>query len=159
MARHKTAYYSVAVPLACGALIGGGTEEQIEALRAFGMDTGLAFQLQDDLLNLVGKKEATQKDFRSDITEGKRTMLVVHALANPAVADELRAILDAHTADPDRLARAVELLDEAGSLDYVRNYSLELVRNAKERLESVELEPAYKDLLFSMADFFVHRLV
>lgn len=86
-------------------------------------------------------------------------MLVVHALANPAVADELRAILDAHTADPDRLARAVELLDEAGSLDYVRNYSLELVRNAKERLESVELEPAYKDLLFSMADFFVHRLV
>ena len=159
MARHKTAYYSVAVPLACGALIGGGTEEQIEALRAFGMDTGLAFQLQDDLLNLVGRKEATQKDFRSDITEGKRTMLVVHALANPAVADELRAILDAHTADPDRLARAVELLDEAGSLDYVRNYSLELVRNAKERLESVELEPAYKDLLFSMADFFVHRLV
>lgn len=53
----------------------------------------------------------------------------------------------------------MELLDEAGSLDYVRNYSLELVRNAKERLESVELEPAYKDLLFSMADFFVHRLV
>lgn len=159
MARHKTAYYSVAVPLACGAIIGGGNEGQIEALRTFGMDTGLAFQLQDDLLNLVGKKEATQKDFRSDITEGKRTMLVVHALANPEVSDELRSILDAHTADADRLAHAVDLLDRAGSLSHVRTYSLELVRNAKERLADVELVPECKDLLFSMADFFVHRLV
>lgn len=159
MARHKTAYYSVAVPLVCGALIGGGTTEQIEALRAFGMDTGLAFQLQDDLLNLVGTKEATQKDFRSDITEGKRTMLVVHALSNPVVAAELRTILDSHTTDSAQLERAVELINQAGSIEYVRTYSLDLVRNAKKRLEPVELSPGPKELLFSMADFFVHRLV
>ena len=159
MARHKTAYYSVAVPLACGAIIGGGSDEQIEALRAFGMATGLAFQLQDDLLNLVGEKESVQKDFRSDITEGKRTMLVVHALGNPAVADELKAILSAHATDPAVLARAVELLDQAGSLEYVRTCSLELVRKAKTDLEPIALASQPKELLFSMADFFVHRLV
>ena len=75
MASHKTAYYSVAVPLACGAIIGGGTDEQVEALRSFGMATGLAFQLQDDLLNLVGDKESVAKDFRSDITEGAPSWL------------------------------------------------------------------------------------
>jgi geranylgeranyl diphosphate synthase type I len=159
MATHKTAYYSVAVPLACGAIIGGGSDEQIEALRSFGMDTGLAFQLQDDMLNLVGEREAAQKDFRSDITEGKRTMLVVHALGCPAVADELRQILNAHTADHALQARAVELIEQAGSLDYARSYALELVRGAKERLAGVELVAEPKDLLFSMADFFVHRLV
>ena len=80
MATHKTAHYSGAVPLAIGAIIGGGTEAEIEALRNYGLDTGLAFQIQDDLLNLVGDEESTQKDFRNDITEGKRTLMVVHAL-------------------------------------------------------------------------------
>ena len=161
MARHKTAYYSVAVPLACGAIIGGGSNEQVEALRSFGMATGLAFQLQDDLLNLVGDKESVQKDFRSDITEGKRTMLVVHALANaePADAAELRAILSSHTADSGQLARAVELIERAGSVEFVRTFSLGLVRDAKAALAPVPLEVEPKELLFSMADFFVHRLV
>ncbi len=159
MASHKTAYYSVAVPLACGAIIGGGTDEQVEALRSFGMATGLAFQLQDDLLNLVGDKESVAKDFRSDITEGKRTLMVVHALANPQVSDELRGILSAHTTNPELLARAVELMEQAGSIAHARELSLKLVREAKEALAPVELAQPAKDLLFSMADFFIERIV
>ena len=159
MASHKTAYYSVAVPLACGAIIGGGTDEQVEALRSFGMATGLAFQLQDDLLNLVGDKESVAKDFRCDITEGKRTLMVVHALANPQVSDELRGILSAHTTDPELLARAVELMEQAGSIAHARELSLKLVREAKEALAPVELAQPAKDLLFSMADFFIERIV
>ncbi len=159
MASHKTAYYSVAVPLVCGAIIGGGTQGQVEALRSFGMATGLAFQLQDDLLNLVGEQEAAQKDFRSDITEGKRTMLAVHAMGCPEVAGELRGILESRTSDPAELARAVELIDRAGSIDYVRAYSIDLVSGAKEALAPVPLDAGAKELLFSMADFFIHRLV
>ena len=159
MASHKTAYYSVAVPLACGAIIGGGTDEQVEALRSFGMATGLAFQLQDDLLNLVGDKESVAKDFRCDITEGKRTLMVVHALANPQVSEELRGILSAHTTDPELLARAVELMELAGSIAHARELSLKLVREAKEALAPVELAQPAKDLLFSMADFFIERIV
>ena len=159
MASHKTAYYSVAVPLACGAIIGGGTDEQVEALRSFGMATGLAFQLQDDLLNLVGDKESVAKDFRCDITEGKRTLMVVHALANPQVNDELRGILSAHTTDPELLARAVELMEQAGSIAHARELSLKLVREAKEALAPVELAQPAKNLLFSMADFFIERIV
>ena len=70
MATHKTAHYSGAVPLAIGAIVGGGTETQVEVLRNYGLDTGLAFQIQDDLLNLIGKTESTKKGFRDDITEG-----------------------------------------------------------------------------------------
>ena len=80
MATSKTSYYSAAYPLLCGAIVGGGTAEQRSALEAFGLKAGLAFQLQDDLLNLVGNAKTQGKDFRSDITEGKRTLLVVKAI-------------------------------------------------------------------------------
>ena len=80
MATSRTAYYSAAYPLLCGAIVGGGTAEQRSALEAFGLKAGLAFQLQDDLLNLVGDAKTQGKDFRSDITEGKRTLLVVKAI-------------------------------------------------------------------------------
>ena len=159
MASHKTAYYSVAVPLACGAIIGGGSDEQVEALRSFGMAAGLAFQLQDDILNLVGDKESVAKDFRSDITEGKRTLMVVHALANPSVADELRGILNVHTADTAQLARAVELMEQAGSIEHARRLSLHLAAQAKAAIQDIELDASAKELLFSMADFFVQRIV
>ena len=105
MANHKTAYYSGAVPLAVGAIVGGGSETQIETLRAFGMATGLAFQIQDDVLNLVGTRESTKKDFRSDITEGKRTLVAVHALQHSERARRLLAILSARETERGRARR------------------------------------------------------
>ena len=158
MATLKTAYYSGATPLVCGAIMGGGTTEQIDALRSFGLHTGLAFQIQDDLLNLVGKKEASNKDYRTDITEGKRTLVVVHALAHTEHRDELVGILQAGTSDPALLARAVELFEEAGSIEYARSYSLELTAAAKKSLEDIELDEHCHSLFMSMADFFIDRL-
>lgn len=158
MATLKTAHYSGATPLACGAIMGGGTTEQIDALRSFGLHTGLAFQIQDDLLNLVGKKEASNKDYRTDITEGKRTLVVVHALAHTEHRDELVGILQAGTSDPALLARAVELFEEAGSIEYARSYSLELTAAAKKSLEGIELDEHCRNLFMSMADFFIDRL-
>ena len=160
MATCKTAHYSGAVPLAIGAIIGGGSETQIEGLRNYGLDTGLAFQIQDDLLNLVGKTESTKKGFRDDITEGKRTLVVVHALQNLDEADSKRLIeiLSSHAKDPAVLDEAVELMNKAGSIDYARNYAENLTSIAKNRLVGViDASPA-RDLLVSMADWFVNRL-
>ena len=112
MATHKTAHYSGAVPLAIGAIVGGGTEQQIEALRSYGLDTGLAFQIQDDLLNLIGSEESTKKDFRSDITEGKRTLMVVHALQNSSKRERLIEILSSKEKDSAVLAEAVDIMVE-----------------------------------------------
>lgn len=160
MASHKTAYYSASTPLACGAICGKGSEEQIEALRDFGMDAGLAFQLQDDLLNLVGDASAQGKDFRSDITEGKRTMAAVWALAHleGAVHDELYTLLSSGTTDEGARARAVELMEACGALSFVRQEAHAHVERAKARLEGVDLADGPRATLLSMADFFVERL-
>ncbi len=160
MATCKTAHYSGAVPLAIGAIVGGGTETQIEGLRNYGLDTGLAFQIQDDLLNLVGKKESTKKGFRDDITEGKRTLVVVHALKNLEGADRARLIeiLSAHTKDLDLLEEAVQIMTKSGSIEYARNYAENLTSIAKNRLVDMIAPSPARDLLISMADWFVNRL-
>lgn len=158
MATHKTAHYSGAVPLAVGAIIGGGAEAEIEALRNYGLDTGLAFQIQDDLLNLIGKEESTQKDFRSDITEGKRTLVVVHALQNSAQRDRLIEILSSKEQDPEILEEAVNIMQDSGSIDYARNYAENLTSISKNRLIDMIEPSSTRDLLISMADWFVNRL-
>ncbi len=160
MATHKTAHYSGAVPLAIGAICGGGTEAQIEGLRNFGLDTGLAFQIQDDLLNLIGTEESTKKDFRSDITEGKRTLVVVHALKHgvPQQNARLIEILSSKTKDPEILAEAVNIMQATGSIDYARNYAENLTSISKNRLLGVVEPSPARDLLISMADWFVSRL-
>jgi len=157
MANHKTAFYSGGVPLAVGAIIGGGSTAQVETLRAFGMAAGLAFQIQDDVLNLCGTAESTKKDFRSDITEGKRTLVAIHALLNAARRERLLEILSAHSVAPAVLAEAVEIMGEAGSIEFARTYARDLIISAKDGLiEAVPPSPA-RELLGSMADFFVER--
>ena len=157
MANHKTAFYSGAVPLAVGAIIGGGSTAQVETLRAFGMAAGLAFQIQDDVLNLVGTKESTKKDFRSDIAEGKRTLVAIHALQNAAERDRLLEILSAHTTDPALLSEAVGIMEAAGSIEYARGYGRDLIVAAKDGLVDAVEKSRARDLLGSMADFFVKR--
>ena len=158
MAIHKTAHYSGAVPLAIGAIIGGGSELEVEALRNYGLDTGLAFQIQDDLLNIEGDPETVGKDFCSDITEGKRTLMAVHALQNSNRRDRLEEILSSKTTDPAMLAEAVEIMRESGSIDYARNYAEHLTSIAKTRLIDMIAPSPARDLLVSMADYFVSRL-
>ncbi len=157
MANHKTAFYSGAVPLAVGAIVGGGTEDQIEALRSFGMAAGLAFQIQDDVLNLVGGEEAKAKDFRSDVTEGKRTLVAIHALRNSPDARRLLEILSARATDPSILEEAVRIMCEAGSVEYASAHAEGLILGAKPGLESALPDSKAKRLLLEMADFFVAR--
>lgn len=160
MATHKTAHYSGAVPLAIGAIIGGGTEAEIEALRSYGLATGLAFQIQDDLLNLVGREESTKKDFRNDITEGKRTLVVVHALGalDGLERERLIEILSSRTKDPAELEEAVTLMEQAGSIEYARRYAEELTETAKTNLNQALSPSDARELLESMADWFIDRL-
>ena len=128
MATHKTAHYSGAVPLAVGAI------------------------------NLVGTEESTKKDFRNDITEGKRTLVVVHALQNSPRRERLVEILSSKEKDPAVLAEAVAIMEEAGSIEYARNYAENLTSIAKNRLVDMVKPSTARDLLISMSGWVVKRL-
>lgn len=160
MATHKTAYYSGASPLAIGAIIGGAPEDVVEALRAYGLATGLAFQIQDDILNLIGTEESTKKDFRNDITEGKRTLMVVYALnhAAPSQRERLIEILSNRETDPCVLDEAVAIIDDAGGIAFARAYADKLIEEAKPAVLNALAPSTARGVLLSMADWFVTRL-
>ena len=88
MATKKSAYYSVSVPCVLGAICADANPDIVNALQDFGLNLGLAFQIQDDLLNLVDDTNAN-KDFRNDITEGKRTLIVCKAIETSKDKDEV----------------------------------------------------------------------
>lgn len=163
MVTSKTAWYSAALPLYIGAIAGGAGKDDAEGLVDLGLHAGVAFQIQDDLLNLVGNAAAQGKDFRSDVTEGKRTLAVVWALEHLGEAErgELVALLESGTADEGRLARAVELIEDGGGIAHCREVASREAIAAKERAAGLErqglVSPEAHELLDSMADFFVQR--
>lgn len=159
----KTAWYTVASPLYAGALAAGAEPDAVRGLIEVGLPAGLAFQLQDDLLNLVGDADAQGKDFRSDITEGKRTLAVVWALEHLGGAErsELVELLESRTDDTSRLARAVELIELGGGIDKCRELAaektVEAQKRARELAEYGVITTEAAELLVSMADFFINR--
>ena len=108
--RFKTAAYTVERPLHLGAVLAGGGPETIAALRSYGADIGVAFQLRDDLLGVFGDPAVTGKPAGDDLLEGKRTVLLAQARSALADQPELLAELDAGVGSPGaditRLARS-----------------------------------------------------
>lgn len=80
MTRKKTCWYTCIVPCRIGALIAGRSREEVKVFNSFGYNLGVAFQIQDDILNLVGEESLYGKEQAGDLWEGKRTVMLIHLL-------------------------------------------------------------------------------
>lgn len=129
---------SALMGLSCeaGAAISGAPSRTCRSLRSYGEKIGAAFQIQDDVLNITGDFEKYKKEIGGDISEGKRTLMVVHFLAHAANADRDRlvSILSSHSrAQPD-LDWAIGALNRQGSVEYARECAKKLVGEARAEL-------------------------
>jgi geranylgeranyl diphosphate synthase type II len=124
MVLKKTCSYTTIYPMRVGALIGTRGAADPDRYVRFGFFVGAAFQIQDDLLNLVGDEARYGKELNGDIWEGKRTLMVIHML-NAVPADE-RAWIARLLGLPrsERTHRDVawirERMDRCGSIEYAR---------------------------------------
>ena len=151
---------SALMGLSCelGAFIAGKDKKTQEELRNFGECIGMAFQIQDDVLNLTGNLDEYKKEIGGDITEGKRTLLVIHALSNADESDRsfILSCLNSNTSDQDKIKKCIQLLSKYGSIDYARKKAELLVNEAKKHLFC--LPPSkFRDELFKISDFVVSR--
>ncbi len=142
-----------------GAYLGEGTDKQIEILRDFGLAVGIAFQIQDDILDIVGDNKKFQKIIRGDITEGKRTLIVIHTLekCTPEEREFLTKTLDSHTEDEELKNKVVELFEKYDSLNYSKEFAKNIINKEKEKLNNELKDSEAKEKLLSMADFFINR--
>ncbi len=146
----------IAAATKAGAILGGGTDEQIEALAEYGRLVGLAFQIQDDYLDVVSDEEDIGKPVGSDIVEGKMTLMVVHALANASKEDKEKLISILEANNEDLVPDAIGIFNKYGSIEYTRNIALNNVKVAKELLDILEDSEA-KESLKLIADFVLER--
>jgi geranylgeranyl diphosphate synthase type I len=153
--RFKSAKYTVEHPLLVGATAGGACADDVAALSRYGLDLGQAFQLRDDLLGVFGDPVATGKPAGDDLREGKRTVLVAHALAGADSAG--RALIERRLGDPGLQADDVEDLREAitasGAVDTVEAEITRLADTARTALKSTQgLTAEALDILDALID-------
>jgi geranylgeranyl diphosphate synthase type I len=151
MVEFKTAVlYAAAASIP--AILLGSDQETIDALHGYGLDVGRAFQIQDDLLDLTASSDTLGKRRGSDLIEGKRTIITLHARDHGVDVDGL---VGEEPTDAE-VEEAVERLEAAGSIEYARELAGDLVANGKDRVDVLpDNEP--RSLLEDIADFLVER--
>lgn len=152
----------VLASMACqiaGALC-GADDRTIGELGLFGATIGVAFQLQDDVLNLYESRVSHSKGgIGDDITEGKITMLVIHALQN---SDEkgrqrLLEILKMHTRDKALINEAIAIITKCKAREYSEKLQEKIVKEAWGRIDKKLPESDAKDRLSQLAEFLIER--
>lgn len=143
-----------------GAMLGGGSKAEIENLYNYGKNLGIAFQIQDDVLDICGDPAKTGKPVGLDIKNGEKTILVIHALnhSNPSEKDYLLEALskkrDIASSDIDRVR---EIFINSDSINYTIQLSNDLVMDAKSCIAGLEDSEA-KEKLRYIADFTAERI-
>ncbi len=136
---------------AIGGILAGASPIQADALYQYGVNSGIAFQIQDDLIDLLASSDVTGKDRASDIREGKQTLIAIRAREKGIDLASYRRKLSSAEID-DLIAR----LQGAGVIDEVRAIAVERAAVAKDAL-SVIPDSEEKRLLIEIADFFIDR--
>ena len=142
----KTSRYTVIRPLQVGAALAGADDAALAALRAFGSPLGRAFQFRDDVLGVFGEPGLTGKPAGDDLREGKRTVLIAHALelASETAKERLIGLLGSPELDAADVARAREIIVASGALaaterriDADRALALDALKSAPLRAEAI----------------------
>ncbi|MDT5391204.1 MAG: geranylgeranyl diphosphate synthase, type [Mycobacterium sp.] len=139
MIMHKTCWYTTIHPLRVGAIVGSGGTMALGPLVRFGFHFGAAFQIRDDLLNLVGDERIYGKEILGDLYEGKRTLALVHLLSHAEGAD-LALVRDylrrtRPERSPELVVRIRALMDDYGSITFTSEYAEGILLVAEEYFE------------------------
>jgi octaprenyl-diphosphate synthase len=139
-----------------GAKFAGASEARVGQMERYGLSLGVAFQIQDDILDLVGEESTVGKTLGSDVEKGKMTLPMIHFLRT--APQEHRALLRSLLAsnDADKVERIRNLLLPSPSIDYARGRAREFVEQARGSLRSLPDSEARR-VLDTMAGFVMSR--
>jgi len=156
----KSAKYSVQAPLVIGAALAGADDLQLDALRAFGLPLGIAYQLRDDLLGVFGDALVTGKPSGDDLREGKRTVLI--ALARESLDAVDRGSVDRLLGRPDLSSAQISALQQtivdSGAVERVETLIQQNVSMALTALDKARIEPAAAADLMAFAETVTRRV-
>jgi octaprenyl-diphosphate synthase len=139
-----------------GGLLGGLPDDQVAALRRYGMELGYAFQIADDLLDYVSDADTLGKNIGDDLAEGKPTLPLIYALQN-ASPEQVQSLHHAiEHGGLDSLDRIIASIRDSGALERTRERAEQHARAARAALDSLPAS-AHRDALLALADYSVAR--
>lgn len=150
----------VAGAMRIGALVGGANEEDAYNLGEFGRNIGIAFQLQDDILDTYGDPEKFGKKVGGDIAQNKKTFLVLKSLelAHPEVAARLKDLLSMHPEDEaGKIREVTAIFDYLDIRKHANQKKEDYLNLAYKHLKAVNISEDKKQLLYDFAQFLIHR--
>ncbi len=153
--RRKTAAL-IGTSCRLGGMLSDAPAETIEVLDDFGLALGLAFQLSDDIMDVIATAEELHKEPGQDMKLGVYTLPVLYALQDGQAGLELAALLSDGPPSGDRLARALEIVRADGSLTRAREAVSRSVRRARKLATALAPRPA-RDALVHIAEFLAVR--
>jgi geranylgeranyl pyrophosphate synthase len=142
------------------AILCDASHDSVERLGRFAEALGIAFQIQDDVLDLTGEEFAKKKGgLGQDVTEGKRSLIVIHTLARAKPADRktLLSILKRHTSDRKLKNEAIEIMKRYDSIEYAKHFAEKLVTESWKEIDRLLSPSKAKDELKAFADHLVKR--
>lgn len=144
IAAYKTSAYSVYGPLQMGALIAGANVSVLNALKRVGLPSGIAFQINDDIRDIISK--ATGKDHCGDIRQGKTTLISINTYKNADSKgkERMERIYSKNPKDKtgEDIGDVLDLMIDTGSVDYAKNVKKRYEKSAVDALlESQNLVP------------------
>lgn len=140
-----------------GALLGGGTNEQVKALGNFGLNIGIAFQIQDDLLDISADEKKFGKTIGGDLVEGKKTFLFLEALEKSTGEDrrKLLKVIERKGIRRNQINSYKMIYENLGVLDDARN---EIKSYTKKAMKSIDvLNKKNREIFKWLADSLIHR--
>ncbi|MGY4516721.1 polyprenyl synthetase family protein [Lysobacter sp. HA18] len=139
-----------------GGLLANAPIEQCDALEAFGLDLGYAFQIADDVLDYAADADVLGKNLGDDLAEGKATLPLIHAIrhSDAKTSERLRDIVS--NGDVEALDEVIAAIRATGGLDYSRDRANEYAARAEAALGALPAN-AYTDALRGLARYAVSR--
>ncbi|HHM04502.1 MAG TPA: polyprenyl synthetase family protein [Gammaproteobacteria bacterium] len=164
MCYKKTCWYTCIAPLRVGALIAKLHPRELSQFNAFGFKVGAAFQIQDDVLNLTAEEHLYGKEIGGDLAEGKRTLMVVHAMGSASAAGRRRLLAIYAKARSEKtqeeLRFVYDTMQALGSIDFAIDVARRLTLRAKKifdnRLRWIPPSP-HRMFLQEMIEYMIER--
>jgi geranylgeranyl diphosphate synthase type I len=142
------------------AVLAGAQKPLVEKLGRFAESIGVAFQMQDDILDLTGQEFAKKKGgVGQDITEGKRSLMVIYTLKKASIKDKKRLIeiLNMHTSDQNLRDEAISFMQKYGAMEHVKQTAEQMVMESWSEAEKLLPTPQAKEKLKAFVEFLIKR--
>lgn len=139
-----------------GAVLANASEEMSDAIMEYSLKVGLAFQIIDDLLDVIGDPKVTGKAVGADLMEGKPTMPVIFAMQDPVHGERMKAIFSKDEITDDDISEALSIISGTDAVQRSREKAEKLMTDALNALSAIP-DSVYKESMIQLAEYIIGR--